>query len=141
MTEDTLLAMAQSLETIIHRETEVLERPGNPQGLAALADAKARHTEKLEAAVAARRRLDPNWPSTLPMEERRALADGFQRLNAASEANGIIIERRMRLSAGLLDAIAAEAQRLGGRRTRTYSSGGTCTDTRRATPISVNTSL
>lgn len=141
MTEETLLAMAQGLETIIRRETEVLERPGQPQGLAALADAKARHTEKLEAAVAARRRQDATWPSSLPVEERQALADGFRRLNEASELNGVVIERRMRLSAGLLDAIAAEAQRLSGRRTRTYSRGGTCNDFRRATPISVNTSL
>jgi hypothetical protein len=141
MTEEPLLAMAAGLETIIRRETEVLERPGQPEGLAALADAKARHTEKLEAAVAARRRQHPEWPGSLPLEERQALAEGFANLNAASEANGIVIERRMRLSAGILDAIAAEAQRLSGRRTRTYSSGGTCTDTRRATPISVNTSL
>jgi flagellar biosynthesis/type III secretory pathway chaperone len=141
MTEGTLLAMAEGLERIILRETEVLERPGLPQGLAALADAKARHAEKLEAAVAARRRQDSGWPASLPVEERQALAEGFRRLNAASEANGIVIERRMRLSAGLLEAIAAEAQRLSGRRSRTYSNGGACTDTRQATPISVNTSI
>lgn len=141
MTEDALLGLAEGLETIIRRETEVLERPGQPQGLAALADAKARHTERLEAAVAARRRQDADWPSSLPAPEREALADSFRRLTEAGELNGAVIARRMRLSAGLLDAIAAEAQRLSGRHMRTYSSGGTCTDTRRATPISVNTRL
>lgn len=141
MTEETLLAMAEGLERIIRRETEVLERSSMPQGLAALADAKARHAEKLEAAVAARRRIDSGWPASLPIDERQALAEAFRRLNAASAENGTVIERRMRLSTGLLDAIAAEAQRLSGRRSRTYSSGGTCTDTLRATPISVNASF
>ena len=94
-----------------------------------------------EAEVARRDREQPDWRETLAGAERAALAEASAALRDVADANAAALQRQIELSVDMMDAIAAEAQRLAGTRSETYSAGGRLARAEAAAPISVNTKL
>jgi hypothetical protein len=86
-------------------------------------------------------REQPEWRERLDPVDREALTELLAELCEVSTENGAALERQIRLSVEMLDAIAAEAKRLSGTRSETYCIRGGVSRVDLATPISVNTQL
>lgn len=131
----------RSLTTLMNEETELLGSRGQPVGLADIAAAKVRLTGQLQALVAEAERETADWMAALDAPERTALLGALDGLRAASAPNADMLKRQIELSAEMMAAVAAEAQRMAGTRRTTYGVSGTVSDMRMAAPIVVNTSL
>jgi flagellar biosynthesis/type III secretory pathway chaperone len=141
MTAQLIDAMV-SLTQIMEEESEKLARvPFFPE-LPEMATAKLRLTGRIEAEVARMKREAPDdWAERLDPETRDQLADASRGLRDASAVNAAILKRQIELSADMMGAIAAEAQRLTGSRSTTYAACGGLAGTDMPAPISLNARL
>jgi len=138
---DEFVDTIRSLVSLMREETERLLSPGATGNLEEIAVAKARLVGSIEARSVQLEREDPDWRERLEPEDREALAEVLADLRDVSSQNCDALERQIRLSVEMLDAIAAEAKRLSGTRSETYSADGGVSRLELATPISVNTQL
>ncbi|MEW9854518.1 flagellar biosynthesis protein FlgN [Novosphingobium sp. M1R2S20] len=136
-----LIDTIRSLISLMREETEQLLSPGPTGDLEALAAAKARLVGWIEARTVQLQREQPDWRDALEPDDREALSEALVELCEVSAANGDALERQIRLSVEMLDAIAAEAKRLSGTRSQTYCARGGVSQVELPTPISINTQL
>lgn len=131
-----------SLTSLMEEESERLVRTPYMPELGEIANAKLRLAGRIEAEVARLKREHPeDWAETLDPEARETLAEASQALRDASIVNSRILSRQIELSSEIMAAIAAEAQRLTGSRTTTYSACGGLSGIDAPAPISVNARL
>lgn len=135
-----LMTTLHSLLTITENETALL-RSGRREEVGELAAAKLKLTAQLERQVAELERERADWREALTAEEGEALASAVAALKSASAENAAVLQRQIDLSRELLDAIAAEAKRLGGTRSETYAASGGLRRVELPAPISINASL
>jgi flagellar biosynthesis/type III secretory pathway chaperone len=141
MTAHLIDAMV-SLATLMEEESEKLTRSPYLPELGEIAGAKLRLAGQLEAEVARMKREHPDdWLDQVDDETRDQLADASRSLRDASEVNKQILSRQIELSAEMMAAIAAEAQRLTGNRSTIYGSCGGIAGVDNSAPISINTRL
>ncbi|CAA9498771.1 MAG: hypothetical protein AVDCRST_MAG31-230 [uncultured Sphingomonas sp.] len=138
MTE-ALREVIGSLVAVMRDETALLQA-GRSAEVRELAAAKLKLTARLEKLVAEAGREDANWRERM-LEADSGLAALVRELQVAAAENGRMLQRRIELSRELLDAIAAEAKRLGGNRSETYAATGGVRRTELPAPISINASL
>ena len=138
MTE-ALREVIGSLVAVMRDETALLQ-VGRSAEVRELAAAKLKLTARLEKLVAEAGREDANWRERM-LEADSGLAAMVRELQVAAAENGRMLQRRIELSRELLDAIAAEAKRLGGTRSETYAATGGVRRTELPAPISINASL
>jgi flagellar biosynthesis/type III secretory pathway chaperone len=129
MTAQLIDAMV-SLTHLMEEESERLAREPFFPELPEIANAKLRLTGRIEAEVARMKR-----------EAREELAEASRCLRDASNVNQQILKRQIDLSADMMGAIAAEAQRLTGSRSTTYAACGGLMGTDMPAPISINARL
>ncbi len=137
---EAVLSTIHSLAALTRDETALLQA-GQRDGVAELASAKLKLTASLEKQLAELCRQRAEWQSELDADERQALAEAVVELKVVSAENAIVLQRQIELSRELLDAIAAEAKRLGGTRSETYASSGGLRRLELPAPISVNATL
>lgn len=141
MTANLIDAMV-SLATLMEEESEKLARSPYLPELGEIAGAKLRLAGRLEAEVARMKREHPdNWLEEVDAETREQLADASRHLRDASTVNAQILSRQIELSADMMAAIAAEAQRLTGSRSTIYGACGGMAGMDTSSPISINTRL
>jgi flagellar biosynthesis/type III secretory pathway chaperone len=141
MTAQLIDAMV-SLATLMAEESEKLTRSPYLPELGEIAGAKLRLAGRLEAEVARMKRERPDgWLDAVDQETRDQLADASRTLRDASAVNAEILSRQIELSADMMAAIAAEAQRLTGNRSISYGACGGIAGTDTSAPISINTRL
>ncbi|MET0307299.1 MAG: flagellar protein FlgN [Sphingomonas sp.] len=141
MTEHLIDAMV-SLATLMEEESEKLSRSPYLPELSEIANAKLRLAGQLDAEVARMKREHPDdWLDGIDDETREQLAEASRHLRDASKINAKILSRQIELSAEMMAAIAAEAQRLTGSRSMTYASCGGISGMDAPAPISVNARL
>jgi len=141
MTAHLIDAMV-SLATLMEEESEKLSRSPYLPELGEIAGAKLRLAGRIEAEVARMKREKPDdWLENVDVEEREQLADASRSLRDASEINARILSRQIDLSAEMMAAIAAEAQRLTGSRSISYGACGGIAGVDVSAPISINTRL
>lgn len=138
---DELIDQIDSLTLIMVEETAQLLTPVRIVGHAGIADAKLRLVAMLETRVAQVAREGGDWLDGFDTFQRAALLDALARLRDAAEPNARMLARQIDLSSELMSVVAAEAQRLTGRRSATYGAMGALSVAELAAPISVNTSL
>ena len=131
----------RSLESLMREETERLLTPGAIRPIEEIAAAKSRLVGWIEARTVQLEREQPGWRERLDEEERAALAEVVAELRETAAENARVLERQIRLSFEILDAIGAEAKRLSGSRTETYCASGGVSRAELATPISINARL
>ncbi len=131
-----------SLTSLMEEESERLARTPYVPELGEIADAKLRLAGRIEAEVARLKRESPDdWLETLEPDAREQLSEASRALRDASIVNSRILSRQIELSAEMMAAIAAEAQRLTGSRSTTYSACGGLSGLDAPAPISVNARL
>jgi len=131
-----------SLTALMEEESERLSRSPYIPELGEIANAKLRLAGRIEAEIARMKREHPDdWLDTLEPEARETLSDASRALRDASLVNSRILSRQIELSAEMMAAIAAEAQRLTGSRSTTYSACGGLGGIDAPAPISVNARL
>lgn len=131
-----------SLTALMEEESERLSRTPYIPELGEIANAKLRLAGKIEAEIARMKREHPeDWLETLALEDRACLAEASQALRDASLVNSRILSRQIELSADMMAAIAAEAQRLTGSRSTTYGACGGIAGLDAPAPISINARL
>jgi len=131
----------RSLVSLMREETDRLLSPGPTGDLTELASAKGRLVGWLEARAAKLGREQPDWYERLDTPDRDAVMEVLAELRDISAENGQALQRQIRLSVEMLDAIGSEAKRLSGTRTETYSARGGVSRVELPTPISVNQRL
>lgn len=136
-----LVDTIRSLVALMREETDQLLSPGPTGDLGELATAKGRLVGWLEARAAKLGREQPDWYERLEAEDRDALTEILAELRDVSAENAHALDRQIRLSVEMLDAIGAEAKRLSGTRTETYSAFGGVSRVELPTPISINQRL
>jgi hypothetical protein len=136
-----LVDTIESLVLIMQEETARLQQGSSFRDHGLLTDAKLRLVAALETEVARLLRDGDDWLQRLDDGDRARLLRELARLHAASEPNARAIERRIDLSADMMDAVTAEAHRVAGTRSSTYCGQGIMTLAELSTPISVNTNL
>lgn len=141
MTEQLIDAMV-SLATLMEEESARLTRSPYLPELGEIAGAKLRLAGRIEAEVARMKRLNPDgWLDEVDKEAREQLAEASRHLRDASEVNAQILSRQIEISADMMAAIAAEAQRLTGTRSTTYGACGGMAGVDGSAPISINARL
>jgi len=141
MTAQLIDAMV-SLTALMEEESEKLARKAYVPELGEIAAAKLRLTGRIEADVARLKRERPDsWAEGIEPEFREPLAEASRNLRDASAVNQQILSRQIELSAEMMGAIAAEAQRLGGTRSTTYGACGGLGGMDAPAPISINAKL
>ncbi|WP_213981685.1 flagellar protein FlgN [Sphingomonas sp. dw_22] len=141
MTEHLIDAMV-SLATLMEEESEKLTRSPYLPELGEIAGAKLRLAGRLEAEVARMKREHPDdWLDGVDEDAREQLAEASRHLRDASEVNAQILSRQIELSADMMAAIAAEAQRLTGSRSISYGACGGMAGMDTSAPISINARL
>lgn len=130
-----------SLVALMREETDRLLSPGPVGDLEELAAAKARLVGWLETRMVQLQREQPNWIERLEPEAREALNRSMAELRDVSAENANALERQIRLSVEMLEAITTEARRLSGTRTEIYCPRGDVSRIQLATPISINAQL
>lgn len=136
-----LIDTIRSLVSLMREETERLLTPGPAADLDEIATAKARLVGWIEARTVRLEREQPDWREQMESDDREALKEALAELCDVSAENGKALERQIRLTVEMLDAIASEAKRLSGTRTETYCASGGVSRVDIATPISVNARL
>jgi flagellar biosynthesis/type III secretory pathway chaperone len=141
MTAQLIDAML-SLTALMEEESERLSRTPYIPELGEIANAKLRLAGRIEAEVARLKREHPGeWLEAIVGEERATLEEASRALRDASIVNARILSRQIELSAEMMAAIAAEAQRLTGSRSTTYSACGGIAGIDAPAPISINARL
>lgn len=140
MTAELIDAM-QSLTALMTEESEQLVRRARVTHHEEIADAKVRLVGRIEAAVAKLKRERGDWMAELDAEERAAFLEASEALRDASTANAEILNRQIEISVEMMAAIAAEAQRVSGKRNEIYGPAGGMTGTVMPAPISINARL
>jgi flagellar biosynthesis/type III secretory pathway chaperone len=131
-----------SLTSLMEEESERLSRTPYIPELGEIANAKLRLAGRIEAEVARLKRECPDdWLESLAQEDRGTLAEASKALRDASIVNSRILSRQIELSADMMAAIAAEAQRLTGSRSTTYGACGGIAGLDAPAPISINARL
>jgi flagellar biosynthesis/type III secretory pathway chaperone len=131
-----------SLTALMEEESDKLMRTPYLPELGEIAGAKLRLAGRIEAEVARMRRENPDdWLGEVDEETRDQLAAASLSLRDASTINAQILARQIELSAEMMAAVAAEAQRLTGTRSMVYASCGGVSGTDGPAPISINTRL
>ncbi|MFA6124363.1 flagellar protein FlgN [Sphingomonas sp.] len=138
---DELIDLATSLSHLMEQESEALALSGRMPALSELVAAKVRLVGQIEAEVSRRQRETPDWADTATDEQRAEMALAFGHLRDASIVNAQILERQIAFSTELMGAIAAEAQRVTGKRSSTYGASGGMTRIELPAPISINARL
>lgn len=136
-----LIDTIRSLISLMREETDRLLSGGPTADLEEIAAAKARLVGWIEARTVQLQREQPDWREKLEAEEREELTEALAELCEISAENGKALERQIRLSVEMLDAIAVEAKRLSGTRSETYCARGGVSRVDLPTPISINTQL
>lgn len=136
-----LIDLATSLSHLMEQESEGLALHGRVPALGELVAAKLRLVGQIEAEVTRLQRETPDWLDLLGEEERGEMALVFGHLRDASIVNAQILERQITFSSELMGAIAAEAQRVTGKRSTTYGAGGDMLRLDVSAPISINARL
>ncbi|MBO9713490.1 flagellar protein FlgN [Sphingomonas sp.] len=138
---DKLIDAMVSLTDLMDEETAKLSRgPWFPE-LPEIAEAKLRLTGRIDAEVARLRRESETWSEELTDEQREQLTEASRALRDASTLNADILARQIEISVDMMAAIAAEAQRLTGKRNKVYGSTGMVAGREDPAPISVNARL
>ena len=106
-----------------------------------IVDAKARLTGQLSSEIARLQREEPEWLDALDLDVRTALSDASRHLHEASLLNARVLERQIEFSTDMMNAIAAEAQRLTGRQSETYGAYGNLSMRDDGAPIAINRKL
>jgi hypothetical protein len=140
MTAQLVDAMV-SLTALMEEESEKLARTPYLPELGEIAAAKLRLTGRIEADVARLKREAPDWLDRVEGEERTQLTEASRNLRDASAVNQQVLARQIELSAEMMAAIAAEAQRLTGTRSTTYGACGGLGGMDAPAPISINAKL
>lgn len=131
-----------SLTALMEEESERLSRAPYIPELGEIANAKLRLAGNIEAEIARLKRQGPDdWLEALEPEDRATLAEASKALRDASIVNARILSRQIELSADMMAAIAAEAQRLTGSRSTTYGACGGIAGLDAPAPISINARL
>ena len=131
---DTMIDLIRLME----EESEHLALSGPRGNIEAIAQAKIRLADRLEAQCAALYRLDPVWMEALDGDDRRAFTETNEDLHRAAAVNSAILERQIDLSAEMLRAVGMELARVTGRGGATYSRRGAVRRTKSSPPLSVN---
>lgn len=137
---EVLVETMRSLTGLMREESGLLTQ-GRRHEIAELAAAKLRLTAQLEKQVAAAERQDPDWQQRLGGKERDEFVAAVQAMQEEAAENGRRILRQIELSRELMEAIAAEAKRLGGTRSEVYGSAGAVQRSELPAPISINARL
>lgn len=137
MIED-MISVIRSLTMIMREETEVLGTPFRMADLGELAAAKTRLVASLEADSTRLAREQPDWIERLEPEVRDQLVEAVREMRDISEANGAVLRRQIALSVEMMECVTAEARRLSGTRSSTYSATGNVRAKQLATPLSIN---
>lgn len=136
-----IIDLMRSLTNIMDDETLSLAEPGRTSGVAELAAAKGRLVAQLETELVRLRRETPDWLELIAPEVRAQLAEASAALRDASTVNARALERQIELSVEMMAAIAAEAQRVTGKRSASYGANGALAGMSLPTPISINARL
>lgn len=131
---DTMIDLIRLME----EESELLALSGPRGTIEAIAQAKIRLADRMEAQCAALYRLDPGWMEALAADDRRTFAETSEDLNRAATVNSAILERQIGLSAEMLDAVGKELERVTGRGGTTYSRRGAMRRPRSSPPLSID---
>jgi hypothetical protein len=134
---DLMLSITALMEEETTKLTTMVRFPEQRE----IVDAKGRLTGRLSSEIARLQREEPEWLEALDFDVRAALSDASRRLHEASLDNAHMLERHIELSTDMMNAIAAEAQRLTGRQSETYGSGGGLSVRDEGAPIAVNRKL
>ncbi|WP_298675601.1 flagellar protein FlgN [uncultured Sphingomonas sp.] len=137
-----LLDAMTSLAALMQEETDQVSRAPYHPGLSEIAAAKLRLTGQIETEIARMKREAPDdWLDRIAPEMRDQLAEASLSLRDISTVNADILARQIDLSAEMMAAIAAEAQRLSGRRSTVYEASGGLGGMDVSAPISINARL
>lgn len=137
----SIAELMRSLADLADEETALFAKGGRTESLKPIAAAKQRLLDALEAQLAEKQRLAPDWVYQLEERERDMLSAAARDLAEAAERNRAALSRQLQLTDDLLNAVAAELQRRSGRHNRVYAQAGTIRDQPLATPLSINTKL
>ena len=140
-TSDTLATLLDTMIDLIRlmeEESELLALSGPRGNIEAIAQAKIRLANRMEAQSAALSRASPGWIEALEGDDRRALAETSEDLHRAATVNSAVLERQLELSAEMLSAVGKELERVTGRCGATYSRRGDVRCRRSSPPLSVN---
>jgi len=140
MTAELIDAM-QSLTALMREESDQLVRTARVAHHEEIANAKTRLVGRIEAVVAKLKREQDDWMGALDDEEREAFRAASEALRDASAANAEILSRQIEISVEMMAAIAAEAQRVSGKRNEIYGPAGDMTGMAMPAPISINARL
>ncbi len=136
---DEVVALMDSLATVMRKETEGLMNREPVRNLASLGAAKVRLLAALDAEVTRRERANADWVLQLEQEACDELYAQVSELRAAARANADVLQRQMELSREMMTAITNEAMRLSGSRALIYGACGGMAGRDLTTPISFNT--
>jgi len=137
---DALIDTIKSLTSVLVEETQLLS-DGRRGELEALAAAKLRLTARLEKQVAALARDKADWPAQLQGEAKAVFVPAVEAMQVAAAENGKRLLRQIELSRELMAAIADEAGKHGGTRSKVYGAAGDLHRSDLPTPISINARL
>lgn len=136
-----LIDCMTSLTELMTEESAQLTARAHVPAHHEIAEAKQRLVGRIEAIVSRSNRETPGWAEALPEDEREALSEASRTLRDASTANAEILSRQIEISVEMMAAIAAEAQRLTGKRNAVYGASGGMTGMEMPAPISINARL
>lgn len=136
-----VLDMMLSITALMQEETAKLGSYVHFPEQSEIVDAKTRLTGRLSSEIARLQREQPEWLETLDLDVRSALSDASRDLHEASLLNARVLERHIEFSTDMMNAIAAEAQRLTGRQSETYGAYGNIATRDEGAPIAVNRKL
>ncbi|RST30715.1 flagellar protein FlgN [Sphingomonas ginkgonis] len=133
MSEAMVEAM-EALTALMDEECTLLKGGVDHQGVAAIAAAKQKLTARLEAQTVFLDREEPGWRERLSPE----MLHLTRQMQQSAARNAAMLRRQIELSRDLLDAIAAEAQRLTGLRVDTYGDQGAISRFDQPAPLAIN---
>lgn len=131
---DTMIDLIRLME----EESELLALSGPRGNNEAIAQAKIRLVNRMEAQCAALYRLDRGWMEALEGDERNSFTETSGNLHRAATVNSAILERQIDLSAEMLSAVGRELERVTGRGGATYCGRGALKHRRSSPPVSIN---
>jgi len=136
-----VLDLMLSITSLIEEETAKMGSYVRFPEQREIVDAKSRLTGQLSSEIARLQREEPEWLDSLDVDVRAALSDASRQLHEASLLNARALERHIEFATDMMNAIAAEAQRLTGRQSETYGAFGHISTRDEGAPIAVNRKL
>lgn len=141
MKYENLRELVTSLIRVTEEENRCLADVAMRHDLPALAEAKARVHQQLDALVAQLGREEPQWVSQAAPEERAELGALMVELAHVAQHNGELLHRQIVASEELLQAIGKELRQLSGRQPATYERSGRMCGSGVANPLTINRTL